>query len=306
MASYSRDVKNELSRVFDDGEEYLRAELAALLNVAGKIVDGRIDFSTPHAFVARKVINLLKKTYPNAQKEFSAVRKKVLMQTTRYFVRIFLTGHTEGILKDLNSPEILADDFAKVSYLRGAFLACGTVNRPEKRYYLDISVLSESAAMFINQIWQQLEFHPTFCVRKEFFVNYISEGDAIEEFLGMIGVEECLERFQSARNLKEVRANVNRLVNVETANLNKVIEAAQKQLADIEYLKENKVQVSKELKLAMKARLTFPECSVAELAEMLFITKQGLNYRFNKIHELAMKHKRQTEIKKQLGIIKND
>ena len=306
MASYSRDVKNELSRVFDDEDEYLRAELSALLNVGGNFVDGRIDFSTPNAAVARKVINLLKKVYPNAKKEFSAVRKKVLMQTTRYFVRIFLTGDTEEIFKDLNSSEIVPDDFAKVSYLRGAFLACGTVNRPEKKYYLDISVLSESAAMFINQIWRQLEFNPTYCVRKEFFVNYISEGDAVEEFLGMIGVEESLERFQIARNLKEVRANVNRLVNVETANLNRAIEAAQRQLADIYYLQENKVKVNKDLKLAMKARLTYPECSVSELAEKLFMTKQGLNYRFNKIHELAEKDKRQIELKKRLGIIKTD
>ena len=302
MASFSRDVKNELSRVFDEDEECLRAELFALLNVGSVILDGQIIFSTPNAAVARKVIHLLKKVYPNAKREFAAVRKKVLMQSTRYVVRIFLTGEIEKILNDFESPEIVADDFAKVSYLRGAFLSRGTVNRPETKYYLDISVLSESAAKFINEILQQLEFTPTFCIRTEFFVNYITEGDAVAEFLGMTGAEETLERFEVTRNLKEVRANVNRLVNVETANLNRVIEAAQRQLADVIFLQENNIKVSKELKLAMKARLLFPECSVSELAEKLFITKQGLNKRFKKIHEIASKTKRQIELKKQLGI----
>lgn len=302
MASFSRDVKNEISRVFDEDEECLRAELFALLNVGSIFVDGQIIFSTPNAAVARKVINLLKKVYPDAKREFAAVRKKVLMQSTRYVVRIFLTGEIEKIANDFESPEIVEDDFAKVSYLRGVFLSRGTVNRPEKKYYLDISVLSESAAIFINQIWQQLDFNPTFFTRKEFFVNCITEGDAVSEFLGMIGAEETLERFEVTRNLKEVRANVNRLVNVETANLNRAIEAAQRQLADVNYLQENNVKVSKELKLAMKARLLFPECSVSELAEKLFITKQGLNKRFNKIHEIALKTKRQIELKKQLGI----
>ena len=302
MASYSRDVKNELAHVFDEEEEYLRAELAALLNIGGIFADGRIDFSTPNAAVARKVINLLKKVYPDAKKEIATVRRKVFAQITRYVIRIFLTGYTEEFFNNFNSPEIVPDDFAKVSYLRGAFLAKGTVNKPEKDYYLDISTLSEPAAIFINQIWQELDFSPKFFVRKEFFVNYICEGDAVEEFLGMIGAEESLERFIVVRNLKEVRANVNRLVNVETANLNRAIAASQKQLEDIRYLQENNIKVNKDLRLAIKARLTYPECSVSELAEKLFITKQGLNYRFKKIHELVLKNERQIELKKKLGI----
>ena len=118
-------------------------------------------------------------------------------------------------------------------------------------------------------------------------MNYICEGDALEEFLEMVGAEEAVERFQIARNLKEIRANVNRLVNVETANLNKAISTAQRQISDIKILFENNVDVSDEFRLTMQTRLDFPECNVGELAEKLFVTRQALNYRFKKIHALA-------------------
>lgn len=289
MASYAREVKSELARIFEDEPEYLRAELAALLKFGAFFAEGQINFSTTNAAISRKIITLLKKLYPDAKKEVAILRRKKFIGRTRYVIRIFLTSATEDFFNKFNSPEIITDDFAKVSYLRGAFLAGGTVNRPEKSYYFEIAALSEDAANFIGELLRELDFNPSFHVRNEFFVNYICEGDAVLEFLAMIGVEELLERFEIARNLKEVRANVNRLVNVETANLNKSVDASQRQLQDIHFLLDNKVPVTKDLKLTMKTRLKFPECTVGELAEKLFISRQGLNYRFKRIHQLASK-----------------
>lgn len=299
MASYSRSVKNELAHVFDEDDDCLRAELAAILKVGAIFNAGRLEFSTRDAAIARKVITLLKKFYPDAKKEVAAVRTKRFAWTMRYNVRIFLTGYTEEFFEKLASPEITPDDFTKVAYLRGAFLAGGTVNKPEKQYYLDISTLSESAAVFVHELLVQLDFYPKFYRRKEFFANYICEGDAITEFLGMVGAEESVEHFEVTRNLKEVRANVNRLVNCETANLNKMVETAQRQLADIRFIFENKIEVNEDLKIAIAARQTYPECSLAELSEKLFITRQGLCYRFKKIHEIVMQFKseQQQEIK---------
>lgn len=305
MASYARTVKEELARIFDEDEECQRAELLALIKVGAVLKGGRLEFSTSSSAIARKVITLLKKFYPDVKREIaitvtSPVKNKRCLRRTRYKVRIFFSRYAD----DLNSQKFVEDDFAKVSYLRGAFLAGGTVNRPEKEYYLEISSLSESAALFVKEIWQYLEFNPTFRQRKEFFVDYICEGDAVEEFIGMVGAEESVEHFGVIRNLKEVRANVNRLVNVETFNLNRAIDAAKRQLEDIRIIQENNVALNKDLKLAIKARLTFPECNVRELAEKLYITKQGLNYRFAKIHEIAMKTERQNKLKKELGIKK--
>lgn len=304
MPSYARTVKEELARIFDEEDECQRAELLALIKVGAVSKDGRLDFSTSNAAIARKVITLLKKFYPDVKREIaitvtSPIKNKRSLRRTRYTVRIFFSRYAE----DLNSLELVEDDFAKVAYLRGAFLAGGTVNKPEKEYYLEISSLSEDAALFVKDIWQYLEFNPTFRKRKEFFVDYICEGDAVEDFIGMVGAAESVEHFGSVRNLKEVRANVNRLVNVETFNLNRAIDAANRQLADIKILQENNVVLNKDLKLAMKARLTFPECNIGELAEKLYLTKQGLNYRFAKIHEIALKTQRQIKLKEELGIV---
>ena len=303
MPSYARTLKEELARIFDDAEELLRAELSGLLSVGAVFNDGRLDFTTYNAPTARKVITLLKKVYPDVKREIAAVvsapiKNRRYVRRTRYTVRIFFSRHIE----DLNSPEIVADDFAKVSFLRGAFLAGGTVNKPEKKYQLEISSLSETSALFVKEVWEYFEFNPSFRKRQEFFSSYICEGDAVEEFIAMIGAEKAVERFQIARNFKEIRANVNRLVNMETFNLNRAIEAAKRQLEDIKILQENNVKLSKDLKLAVKARLTFPEYTVGELAEKLFITKQGLNYRFKRLHEIAEKTLRQINLKENLGI----
>lgn len=287
MPSYARTVKDELARIFDEDEINLRAELAAMLKVGTIFFEGRLEFSTLSAAVARKLIKLLNKFYPEAKKEVATVRTRGLAKRIRYFIRVFLTSYTEKFFNKMDSPEIVPDDFAKVAYLRGAFMAGGTVNKPEAQYYLEIASISESAASFVRQIWQDLEFNPSRYVRQGFFVNYICEGDAVEEFLGMLGAEEAVERFEIARNLKEVRANVNRLVNVETANLNKAINASKQQIEDIKILLANKVKLNEDFKLTMETRLQFPECTVAELAEKLFVTRQALNYRFKKMHELA-------------------
>ena len=286
MPSYARTVKDELARIFED-ENCLRAEFAAMLKVGAIKIDGRLEFSTVSGAVARKFIKLLNKFYPAAQREVATVRSRGIAKRIRYFIRIFLTGGFEEFYKKTDSPEIVPDDFSKIAYLRGAFMACGTVNKPEAQYYLEISSTSASAAKFVGQIWRELEFNPSSCIRENFFVNYICEGDALEEFLEMVGAEEAVERFQIARNLKEIRANVNRLVNVETANLNKAISTAQRQISDIKILLENNVDVSDEFRLTMQTRLDFPECNVGELAEKLFVTRQALNYRFKKIHALA-------------------
>ena len=123
--------------------------------------------------------------------------------------------------------------------------------------------------------------------RGEEFVAYMKEGDMICDFLGMVGADAAVERFEVARNIKEIRIQVNRLVNTETANLNSAIEAAQRQLADIRFLKSRNVKVNEIMEETMELRLKFPDCAVSELAKKFYITAAALHIRFKKIHELA-------------------
>ncbi len=106
------------------------------------------------------------------------------------------------------------------------------------------------------------------------------------------GADSAVERFEIARNLKEVRMQVNRIVNLETAALNKSVDAAKRQLADIKILLDKKIPVNKRLREAMTLRLENPSCTMRELAEKISISKPGLLYRFKMIHRLANKTRR--------------
>lgn len=287
MPSYADDVRNEIARLFADDAEILRAELAGLLRLGSIEVEGRRDFSNINAAACRKVVTLVKKLYPDARTEVAAVRTKKLRRTMCYFVRIFFAGSIENFLQNLDAKEITSRTRYKIAFLRGAFLASGSVNRPESSYRIEIFSPIESEMQFVQKLFSKLDFIARIYLRGENFVVYMKESDSVCDFLGMIGAEKAVERFESARNLKEVKLQVNRLTNLEMARLDSAINAAQRQLADIRLLQSKNVKVSNTLREAMDIRLKFPECTTGELAKKIFIGRVGLVGRFKKIHQLA-------------------
>ena len=289
MASYAQDVKNELAHKLDDDIDCQRAEFVALMKVGAKKIDDRLEFTSSNAAVVRRVILLGKKFFPHVKPEVAAVRRKKLLKNILYAVRFILAGEVQNFFDALDMNELLKRTRFKVAYLRGAFLASGSVNRPEKQYFLQIVALTEAEANFIYRQMEKLEFIGGISRRKKKFVVWLREGDSVCDFLGMIGAPESVERFEVARNLKEVRGQVNRIVNVETAALNKSVDTAQHQLADIKILLEKKVPVNKKLREAMTVRLENPSGTMRELAEKISMSGPGLLYRFKVIHRLAKK-----------------
>ena len=292
MSSYAQDVKNELARIFGDEPETLQAEFAALLLCGTKIFDGRLEFTTTNAAVARKVISLAKKFFPVVKPEVAAVRRKKLNKDLIYAVRIFLTGDVQNFLEELDAPELLKRSRFKVAWLRGAFLAKGTVNRPEAQYLLQIVSRSVKTAQFVRKVLAALDFNAGLYQRKKNFIVWLREADAICDFLGMIGATNALERFEVARNLKEVRLQVNRLVNLDTSALNRSAEASQRQIADIKILLARNYPVTKKIREAMELRLANPSCNISELAEKISLSKAGMWSRFKKIQHLAKKFRK--------------
>ena len=292
MASYAQDVKNELARIFEEDMNCLRSELLALLTVNAKKIDGRIEFSSTNAATVRKVIVLTKKFFPNVKPEVAALRRKKLRKDLSYVVRIFLTDTIQNFLAEVDSPDFLKRTRYKVAYLRGAFLAMGTVNRPEAQYFLEISSKNAATMTFIRTLLEKLEFRAGLYQRRKFFVVWIREADSICDFLGMVGANNAVERFEIARNVKEIRKQVTCIVNLETAALNKAIDAAQRQLADIKILIARKTRVSKKVREAMTMRIENPSCTLDELAEKFSIGRDALRYRFKKIHQLAKRFTR--------------
>ena len=291
MPSYAQDVKNELAHKPEDDIDCLRAEFVALLKVGARKIDGRLEFSNLNAAVARRVIKLAKKFLPHVKPEVAAVRRKKLLKNLVYVVR-FIAAEVQNFFDALDFSELLKRTRFKVAYLRGAFLARGTVNRPEVQNFLSIVAFNEAEGQFVRKQMSKLDFNAGIYERNKLHAVWLKEGDAICDFLAMLGAEIAVERFEVARNLKEVRMQVNRIVNLETAAINKAINAAQRQLADIKLLLAKKVPVDKRLQEAMTLRLENPSATIRELAEKIPMTCPGLLYRFKVIHRLAERTRR--------------
>ncbi len=307
MPSFATEVKNELSRLTDEKPCCRRAELSALLRMGATVslASGHrfgIMFTSENAAVARKTITLLRSMEETLRTEVVAVRAKRLWKRNSYRVRVVPTPEVEMLLVKLGLmndgrltvvPErsTLRHACCRAAYLRGAFLGGGSVNRPESSYHLELVSESYGMADFLYGMMRKLEFPVGITDRKEEYVVYLKEGDAVMDFLGMLQADKAVEQFEVARNLKDVRAQVNRLVNCETANLQKAVDAAVRQLKDIALLKDKGMfeKLPEILKETGEARLDNPEASLAELAEILCVSKSGLNHRMRKLHAMAEK-----------------
>jgi len=303
MPSFASDVKNALSRTDAERDCCRTAELAALLRMgASMVTDGEhglgLRFETTSAAVARRVIRLLRAMDASLATSVAMERTPQLRRRT-YIVNIaagegvtplltrlgFLTGG-ETLRTDV---QLLRKKCCRAAYLRGAFLGGGSVNRPEARCHLEITAKSAALGRALHTLLRRLHFPVGMTDRRETYVVYLKESDAVMDFLALIGAEEAAEEIEVARNLKEVRAQVNRLVNVETANLQRAVDAAADQLAAIERLAAagRLAALSEELRETAEMRRAHPEVSMTELAALCHISKSGMSHRLRKLCTMA-------------------
>ena len=306
--SFSSDVKNELARLPVSDACCLNAELSGLLRMGGSIIVKNysmgIDFSTENAALARRVLQLVKSNF-QLPIEVVATRSKRLKKNNRYLVRIVPGKDTQKVMELLGvvgdeegDKNLFKTNCCRKSFLRGVFLAGGSVSKPTGDYHLEIVSQSEELAKLILKAMKSLSIIGKITDRKADYIVYIKEADAIITFLSLIGAHGALLQFENVRILKDMRNHVNRVVNCETANLEKTVKAAVKQIAAIEYIDEamglNKLTPG--LKEAAQLRLDNPEANLSELAGMASgnVGKAGMNHRFRKLTQLAeqlgMKH----------------
>lgn len=304
MPSFASDVKNALSRTDTERECCQTAELAALLRMgASMVTDGEhglgLRFEAASAAVARRVIRLLRTMDTGIETSVAMERTPQLRRRT-YIVNItageavtpLLTrlGFLEaGTLRAGTDIELIRKKCCRAAYLRGAFLGGGSVNRPEASCHLEITAKSATMGRALHTLLRRLHFPVGLTDRRDTYVVYLKEGDAVMDFLALIGAEEAAEEIEVARNLKEVRAQVNRLVNVETANLQRAVDAAAQQLAAIERLASTGrlAALSEDLCETAEMRRAHPEVSMAELAALCHISKSGMSHRLRKICRAA-------------------
>ena len=306
LPSFSTEVKNELARLTYEDSCCRTAELAALLRMGATITFGMhhtfgLNFTTENAAVARKVLQLLKSEGGSIRTEITVSRNRRLKKNNSYSVRVMPAPPVATLLEHLgflhdaslnmdSDMGILRKTGCRAAYLRGAFLGGGSVNRPEASYHLELVTGSYGLGNLLYTLMKRMDFPVGFTDRKDSYIVYLKEGDAIIDFLAMLHADKAVEEFEIARNIKEVRSQVNRLVNCETANLQKAVDAAGRQLHDIEVLQRREgglAALPERLRETAEARLEEPGASIVELGEMLGVSKSGVNHRLRKLHALA-------------------
>ncbi|WP_290033621.1 DNA-binding protein WhiA [Ligilactobacillus cholophilus] len=305
--SYASDVKKELTmlEVHDEGNG--KAELMALLRMNGSLSIEHHHFvlsvQTENPATARRIYKLLKQFY-NIESELLVRRKMKLKKNNLYIVK--LRHDSEKVLNDLNILEgfqiqqtvplnFLDNDLKVRSYLRGAFLATGSVNNPETgRYHLEIYSLYEEHNDTICEMLNRYHLNARKTQRRSGYITYLKEAEKIADFLSLIGATNSMLKFEDIRIVRDMRNSVNRIVNCETANLNKVADAANKQIENIKYLDEHLGldKIPSKLQEVALVRVAHPELSLKELGELVPggpISKSGINHRLRKINEMAEK-----------------
>ena len=305
MPSFATEVKNELARLSYERSCCRTAELAALLRMGAVMTLGAahalgINFTTENAAVARKTLTLLKSQGGGVHTEIMVSRSRRLKKNNSYTVRVMPSQRVNTLLESLglmhgdtlnvgSDSAILHRRCCRTAYLRGAFLGGGSVNRPEAGYHLELVTGSYPFAELLLSLLKKLELPAGLTDRKNDYIVYLKESDAIVDFLTMLEADQAVEAMESARNLKEIRNQVNRLVNCETANLQKTVDAAGRQIADIRRLADagRLEKLPAGLRETADMRLAHPDATLAELAELLHIGKSGMNHRLRRLASLA-------------------
>ncbi|MBR3134795.1 MAG: DNA-binding protein WhiA [Clostridia bacterium] len=272
MASFSSQVKKELSEINNlSNKELVKAELMGYITT-----NSSKKFSTSSQYNINRYSKLLNNIGEN---DFS----------------ISIKGNNYEI-KTKNNIEIsqeIKNDEQKKALIRGAFLGAGTITNPESVYHLEIAFEKEEYANLIKNILEEMEISSKIIKRDNKNLLYIEDGDNISKFLAFIGANKSVLKFEDTRVMKDVRNNINRLVNCETANLNKTINSAVKQIDKIKLIKSKKrfKELSEKEQQLAELRLKNPHASLVSLGSMLTppLSKSGVNHRMNSIMKFADK-----------------
>ena len=307
--SFSAKVKGELGRYTEMSKEEALAQISAMMKVSGTIgFNGKglsFKITTENPTSARLVFTLLKEHF-HIHSKLMVKKSNSLKKNNIYMVVIDeemgvreLLKET-GIFKEVDGgitldyridEKMVETDNEKRAYIRGAFLGGGSVTNPEKNYHLEFVTHSEEYAHDLCELINSCGLNSKVIQRKNSFIVYIKEGEQIVDILNIMGAHSCLLELENIRIMKEMRNNVNRLVNCETANLSKTVNAAVRQVESIKLI-QSKIglkRLPQNLREIAELRLEYPDESLKELGEMLNppVGKSGVNHRLRKIEKIA-------------------
>ncbi len=303
--SFASEVKKELTMLEITKPENAKAELSALLRMNGALglsnMHWTLNVQTENAATARRILSLLQQFF-DVHAEISVRRQMKLKKNNLYVVRVMQGA--EELLNQLHifedfemsqtvSEKWLRNEGMKRSYLRGAFLAAGSVNNPDKSaYHLEIYSLYEEQVQQLAQFMNEFDLNAKLVERRSGYIVYLKEAEKIVDMLNLIGATLAMLKFEDIRVMRDMRNSVNRLVNAENANIEKTVTASQKQIQDIEFLdaEVGLNRLPEKLREIAEVRLTHRSEPLSELGQFVRsgeISKSGVNHRLRKISKLA-------------------
>ena len=288
--SFSSEIKENLSKIANlANKEIVKYELIGYLISNNTVYkNGKVSYKTENEYNINRFSKLLS--------NLNILNYRIDIKGNNYIVTCPKIENIEEIIyfnEDIEYVgEIQKEELLK-AVIRGAFLGSGSISNPERKYHLEIILSTEKNAEKVIKILSEFTIPAKKLERKNGYGVYIKDGEQISKLLALIGANSSVLKFEEIRVLRDMKNNINRKVNCETANLNKTVNAAVKQIEAIKTLQRSGEfdKLPENLKEIAKIRLENPDASLQELGQMLKepIGKSGVNHRLNKIIELAKK-----------------
>ena len=288
--SFSGKIKEELSESYSKARHCSLAELSAIVHMSGEFSEDRhgvctLRFDTENFPVARKCFTLMEKTF-NIE-SYIVIRRNSAKDSWSYS----LCFKGQELLAVKNA--IVQAVCCKRAYIRGAFITAGSMSDPSKSYHFEIVCNTQEKAEYVRDMINSFDMEAKIVKRKKAYVVYLKEGAQTVDILNVMEAHISLMELENVRILKEMRNAVNRKVNCETANINKTVSAAVRQLEDIVYIRDTTGfdKLPEGLKDVALTRLAYPDAALKELGSLLEnpIGKSGVNHRLRKLSEIAEK-----------------
>lgn len=311
--SFSSNAKEELAGLSLGKRCCRRVETAAMVRMGGtiEILSGGklgLRFDTESLEVARRMAALIRSLY-HVQGQMTMREGRRLQKKNSFQLHIMEAGAAASVLEDAGihlsgdwdpeAPQLpdgrIDRPCCKAAFLRGAFLAAGTISDPSGGYHLEIAARDEEMAQLIVRVLASHALRAHTAIRREQWVVYLKEGDQVVDFLGIIGAHEAVLAMENVRAEKSLRNQVNRQVNCENANLDKTVDAAGRQMEAIACLERIGAlhRLSPALREAAELRMAYPEATLQELSEAApGLSKSAMNHRLRKLVELANQYRK--------------
>ena len=316
--SFSAQVKNELARIIHENPQVQLSELSAIIRMSGtlKLMGfNKLSFviNTENPAIARKVFTLIKNCF-GITVEIQVNRQSNLKRNNTYVLSVTYDQGANDILEKVGIIEkegehlswvstipkhLVSRQDGKRAYLRGAFLGSGSVSDPAKMYHLEFSTVNIEISQNLRKLLNSYKLNAKIVTRKNNNVVYIKESEHITDLLNLMGAYNALMHLEDIKIKKQMRNDVNRLVNCETANLNKTVDTSMRQIECINYIMEKQGldYPPENLHEIAMLRVENPDMSLKELGEIMEtpLGKSGVNHRLKKIEMIAEELKEKIE-----------